>query len=255
MPGRNAAADYALLPAVQAAPRMLSSFAVNNPIIAALDVPTANAALALAETLAPVVGAFKVGKELFVSAGPDIVRKLRDMGSGVFLDLKFHDIPHTVAQSVTAAARLEVDLLTVHASGGPAMLRAAEEAAQAAEVTPLVLGVTVLTSMDEDDLRTIGVNRNPGEQVEQLARLAAENGLRGLVCSPRELPMLRAALGPEMQLVTPGIRPAGSDAGDQKRTLTPVEAVAAGANWLVIGRPITAAENPRAAAEAILATL
>ena len=127
MPGRNAAADYALLPAVQAASGMLSSFAVNNPIIAALDVPTANAALALAETLAPVIGAFKVGKELFVSAGPDIVRKLRDMGSGVFLDLKFHDIPHTVAQSVTAAARLEVDLLTVHASGGPAMLRAAED--------------------------------------------------------------------------------------------------------------------------------
>lgn len=234
---------------------MLSSSAVNNPIIAALDVPTANAALALAETLAPAVGAFKVGKELFVSAGPDIIRQIRATGAKVFLDLKFHDIPHTVAQAVAATARLEVDLLTVHTSGGSAMLRAAEEAAQAGPPPPLVLGVTVLTSMDDDDLHAVGVTDNATAQVKRLAQLAIDSGLRGLVCSPRELPVLRAALGPDIKLVTPGIRPAGSDAGDQKRTLTPTEAMAAGANWLVIGRPITAAENPRAAAEAILATL
>jgi len=226
---------------------------VSNPIIAALDVPTADAALALAAAVAPAVGAFKIGKELFVSAGPDIVRHVRDTGAEVFLDLKFHDIPNTVAKAVASAARLDVQLLTVHASGGTAMLRAAQEAA--GENGPLILGVTVLTSMDENDLAELGIQKSPGEQVQHLAQLATSAGLRGLVCSPMEIAPLREILPAEIQLVTPGIRPAGADAGDQKRVLTPGEALAAGANRLVIGRPIYAAENPRAAAEAILDSL
>lgn len=226
---------------------------MSNPIIAALDVPTADAALALAAAVAPAVGAFKIGKELFVSAGPDIVRRVRDTGAEVFLDLKFHDIPNTVAKAVASAARLDVQLLTVHASGGTAMLRAAQEAA--GENGPLILGVTVLTSMDENDLAELGIQKSPGVQVQHLAQLATTAGLRGLVCSPMEIAPLRDILPTEVQLVTPGIRPAGADAGDQKRVLTPAEALAAGANRLVIGRPIYAAENPRAAAEAIWESL
>lgn len=229
---------------------------MRNPIIVALDVSTAEAALNLARGLAEVVGAFKIGKELFVSAGPEVVRAIRAEGGAVFLDLKFHDIPNTVAKAVAAAARLEVQMLTIHASGGPAMMQAAEAAAREAEgEPPLVLGVTVLTSMDGDDLRAVGQAGDSAEQVERLARLAVDSGLRGLVCSPLELPVLREALPAGVQLVTPGIRPTGSATGDQKRTLTPAEAIAAGADWLVIGRPITEVENPRAAAEAILAEL
>ncbi len=231
-----------------------------NPIIVALDVPTAERAAALAAQLAPVVGAFKIGKELFTAAGPDIVRRLRDTGAPVFLDLKFHDIPNTVARAVEAAVRLDVQLLTVHASGGLAMLQAAERAAQdetrrLGRPPPLVLGVTVLTSLDDAALAEIGFARGTVAQVEHLARLAVKAGLRGLVCSPRELAALRQLLPPEIQLVTPGIRPADAAMDDQKRTLTPREALAAGATWLVIGRPICAAENPRAAAERILAGL
>lgn len=226
---------------------------MSNPIIAALDVPTADEALALAAAVAPAVGAFKIGKELFVSAGPDIVQRVRDTGAEVFLDLKFHDIPNTVAKAVASAARLDVQLLTVHASGGTAMLRAAQEAA--GENGPLILGVTVLTSMDKNDLAELGIQKSPGEQVQHLAQLATAAGLRGLVCSPMEIAPLREILPAEIQLVTPGIRPAGADAGDQKRVLTPAEALTAGANRLVIGRPIYAAENPRAAAEMILESL
>ncbi len=227
----------------------------HNPIIAALDVPDAACALALAEQLAPAVGAFKIGKELFVAEGPDIVRRIRDTGAAVFLDLKFHDIPNTVAKAVASAARLNVQMLTVHASGGTEMLRAAQAAAEEAENTPLILGVTVLTSMDETDLTEIGIQKNPAQQVQHLATLAAAAGLKGLVCSPKEITPLRAILPPETQLITPGIRPAGTDTGDQKRVLTPPLAIEAGASWLVIGRPICAAENPRAAAEAILDSL
>ena len=227
--------------------------AVSNPIIAALDVSTADEALALAAEVAPAVGAFKIGKELFVSAGPDIVQRVRDTGAEVFLDLKFHDIPNTVAKAVASAARLDVQLLTVHASGGTAMLRAAQKAS--GQNGPLVLGVTVLTSMDESDLAELGISKSPADQVRHLAKLATAAGLRGLVCSPMEIAPLREILPAEIQLVTPGIRPAGVDAGDQKRVLTPSEALAAGANRLVIGRPIYAAENPRAAAEAILESL
>ncbi|SVE49316.1 uncharacterized protein METZ01_LOCUS502170, partial [marine metagenome] len=198
---------------------------MRNPIIAALDVPDAETALNLARQLAPAVGAFKIGKELFVSAGPDIVRAIRDEGGAVFLDLKFHDIPNTVARAVAAAAQLDVAMLTIHTSGGRDMMVAAEAAAQEMDNPPLVLGVTVLTSMNGNDLQEIGITEDPAAQVERLAQLAREAGLRGLVCSPREISTLRKVLPREVQLVTPGIRPKGSDADDQKRTLTPAEPI------------------------------
>jgi orotidine-5'-phosphate decarboxylase len=215
---------------------------MRNPIIAALDVPSAEQALALAEQIAPSVGAFKIGKELFVAAGPDIVRRVRAIGAPVFLDLKFHDIPNTVAKAVASAVRLDVQMLTLHASGGSEMMRAAEKAAQDTAKTlgrpvPLVLGVTVLTSSNRETLSEIGCDADPEQQVLRLARLAAASGLRGLVCSPLEIVALRKILPTEIQLVTPGIR------------------TGSGANWLVIGRPIYAAENPRAAAEKILESL
>ncbi|MBK9138475.1 MAG: orotidine-5'-phosphate decarboxylase [Verrucomicrobia bacterium] len=233
---------------------------MRNPIIAALDVPTPERALELAGQLAGAVGAFKVGKELFTAAGPDIVRRLRATGAAVFLDLKFHDIPNTVAAAVRAAVRLDVQMLTIHASGGRPMMQAAEEAArdEAARqgaAPPLVLGVTVLTSLDDAALAEVGIAATSAQQVARLARLAAEAGLRGMVCSPLEIGLLRNVLPPTVQLVTPGIRPAGADRGDQKRTLTPAEAIAAGANWLVIGRPIIAAPDPAAAARAIAESL
>lgn len=232
----------------------------HNPIIAALDVPTADLALKLALEIAPAVGAFKIGKELFTSAGPDIVKRVRDTGAAVFLDLKFHDIPNTVAKAVAAAVRLDVQMLTLHTSGGSEMMRAAEQAAQqtaqqSGRAAPLVLGVTVLTSHDAGSLAEIGWEPNVGQQVERLAQLAAKSGLRGLVCSPLELVALRRVLPAAMQLVTPGIRTGAEKADDQKRTLTPRAALQAGANWLVIGRPIYAAPNPRLAAEQILASL
>ena len=246
----------------------------HNPIIAALDVPSAEQALKLAEQIAPLVGAFKIGSELFTSAGPDIVKKIRATGASVFLDLKFHDIPNTVAKAVASATRLDVQMLTMHTSGGLEMMRAAETSArqtanQAGLNAPLVLGVTVLTSSDSRTLAETGCAANVGAQVERLANLAVKAGLRGLVCSPLEIADLRRILPAHIQLVTPGIRggagilPAFGQAGipshlpddDQKRTLTPREAIDAGANWLVIGRPIYAAENPRAAAEKILASI
>ena len=233
---------------------------IKNPIIAALDVPSAEQALKLAQALAPAVGAFKIGKELFVSAGPDIVKKIRATGAAVFLDLKFHDIPNTVAKAVAAAVRLDVQMLTIHTSGGGEMMRAAEKSAQETAkalglAAPLVLGVTVLTSMDSHALAEIGWQQNVGLQVERLAQLAANSGLGGLVCSPLEIADLRLFLPKEIQLVTPGIRTGAEKSDDQKRTLTPREAMQAGASWLVIGRPIYAAENPRAAAEKILESL
>jgi len=244
---------------------------MRNPIIAALDVPNVEAALKLAGQISPAVGAFKIGGELFTAAGPDIVRRIRDTGAAVFLDLKFHDIPNTVAKAVTAAVRLDVQMLTVHTSGGLEMMRAAEASAQLAakmngRAAPLVLGVTVLTSSNSSTMAEIGCEPNVVAQVERLARLAVQAGLRGLVCSPLEIVALRKILPAQVQLVTPGIRTrlgeasgaawAGAEkADDQKRTLSPREAIQAGANWLVIGRPIYAAENPRAAAEKILESL
>jgi len=233
---------------------------MRNPIIAALDVPDDETALKLAAQIAPAVGAFKIGKELFVAAGPDIVRRVRDTGAAVFLDLKFHDIPNTVAKAVTAAVRLNVQMLTIHTSGGSAMMRAAEKSSQdTAKLlglpSPLVLGVTVLTSLDNAALGEIGIQPDTARQVERLANLAVKAGMRGLVCSPLEIAALRKILPASIQLVTPGIRTGAEEADDQKRTLTPREALQAGANWLVIGRPIYAAENPRAAAEKILESL
>jgi len=233
---------------------------MRNPIIVALDVPSAEKAIQLAERVASVVGAFKIGSELFTAAGPEIVRRIRATGADVFLDLKFHDIPNTVAKAVASAVRLDVQMLTIHTSGGPTMMRAAEEAAQktAADFgrpAPLVLGVTVLTSLDGNELSAVGLPANVGHQVERLAALASASGLRGLVCSPLELAALRQALPESMQLITPGIRGPGDAAGDQKRTLSASEAMAAGASALVIGRPIYAADNPKEAAERILNSL
>src|SRR5271170_3697763 len=233
---------------------------MRNPILVALDVPTADAALKLAGELAPVAGGFKIGSELFTSAGPDIVKKIRAMGAPVFLDLKFHDIPNTVAKAVAAAVQLDVQMLTVHAGGGTEMLKAAEQSAEATawklgRTPPLVLGVTVLTSLDSAGLREVGLDVNVEYQVRRLATVATKAGLRGLVCSPLEISALRKTLPASAQLVTPGIRTGAEKADDQKRTLTPREAMDAGANWLVIGRPICAAENPRAAAEKILESL
>tara|TARA_B100001250_G_scaffold118049_1_gene100221 strand:+ start:163 stop:888 length:726 start_codon:yes stop_codon:yes gene_type:complete len=230
---------------------------MQNPIIVALDVPTAREALELADELGPVVGAFKIGKQLFVSEGPDVVRKLKETGAKIFLDLKFHDIPNTVAKAVQSAIDVGVDMLTVHTSGGSEMLTAAENASneKAAMLgidSPLILGVTVLTSMDDANLAELGIQEGAQGQVVRLAKLAASSGLRGLVCSPQEIKILREELGNEIQLVTPGIRSDSSPADDQKRTMSPAEAIKAGASWLVIGRPITLAENPRAAAIDIL---
>jgi orotidine-5'-phosphate decarboxylase len=239
---------------------LFQNLPMQNPIIAALDVPTAEQALKLAEKIAPAVGAFKIGGELFTSAGPDIVKKIRATGAAVFLDLKFHDIPNTVAKAVASATRLDVQMLTVHTSGGLEMMRAAEKSAQetanqAGLNAPLVLGVTVLTSHDNSTLAEIGLQSNVGQQVDRLANLAVKAGLRGLVCSPLEITDLREMLPAHIQLVTPGIRTGAEKSDDQKRSLTPREAIQAGANWLVIGRPIYAAENPRAAAEKILQSL
>jgi orotidine-5'-phosphate decarboxylase len=229
---------------------------MRNPIIVALDLPDPDKALALARAVGPYVGAVKVGKELFVSAGPEIVRALRQDGVGVFLDLKFHDIPNTVAKAVVAATRLDVQMLTLHAGGGREMMQAAEKAAQETAASlnrpaPLVLAVTVLTSFNESGLAETGVPGGVENQVERLARLATDSGIRGLVCSPLELPRLRSVLPAQVQLVTPGIRTGNEKADDQKRTLSPADAIAAGASWLVVGRPIYAAADPVAAAQAI----
>ena len=233
---------------------------MRNPILVAIDVSTAEAALKLVEQLTPVTGGFKIGSELFTAAGPDIVKKIRAMGAPVFLDLKFHDIPNTVAKAVAAAVQLDVQMLTVHAGGGTEMLKAAEQSAEAAawklgRTPPLVLGVTVLTSLDSTGLREVGLDVNVEYQVRRLAAVATKAGLRGLVCSPLEISALRKALPAQMQLVVPGIRTGAEKTDDQKRTLTPKEAIQAGANWLVIGRPIYAVENPRASAEKILESL
>jgi orotidine-5'-phosphate decarboxylase len=192
---------------------------MRNPIIAALDVPTAEKALKLAGEIAPAVGAFKIGSELFTAAGPDIVKKIRATGASVFLDLKFHDIPNTVTKAVTAAVQLDVQMLTVHTSGGFEMLRAAEQAAEEVawklgRTPPLVLGVTVLTSLNTAALREIGLDVNVEYQVRRLATVATRAGLRGLVCSPQEVVKLRQVVPPAMQLITPGIRTGAEMADD-----------------------------------------
>jgi orotidine-5'-phosphate decarboxylase len=221
-------------------------------LIVALDVPDAASAAALAERLEDNCHWFKVGLELFVAAGPAVLEPLLRRGHSVFLDLKFHDIPNTVAGAVRSAAALGVRMMTVHAAGGPAMLSAARAARDGLADPPELLAVTVLTSMDAAQLSAIGLNRPPAGQVEALARMGLAAGMRGFVCSPQEVASLRALAGPQGVLVIPGIRPAGAAIGDQKRIATPAEALRLGASYLVVGRPITQAPDPAQAAEAIL---
>ncbi len=220
-------------------------------IIVALDYPDAAPALALADRLDPAWCKLKVGKELFVAAGPGLVEALVGRGYQVFLDLKFHDIPNTVAQACKAAARLGVWMLNVHACGGLAMMRAAREALEGIEPHPHLVAVTVLTSLTRADLAAIGLDLSHEEQVLRLAHLAHEAGLDGVVCSAREAERLRRELSPSFLLVTPGIRPAGSPGDDQSRILTPIQALRAGADYLVVGRPITRAADPVAALQTL----
>ena len=222
-----------------------------SKIIVALDFADASSALALVGRLDSSLCRLKVGKELFTAAGPDLVRALVARGFEVFLDLKFHDIPNTVAAACRAAAGLGVWMMNVHASGGRRMMTAAQEALAGLEKRPLLIAVTVLTSMSAEDLGEVGVSDAPADQVLRLARLTQDCRLDGVVCSAQEATLLRADLGAAFRLVTPGIRPAGAEAGDQRRVMTPVEALRAGATDLVIGRPITAAADPLAALQQI----
>ncbi|MDH3241218.1 MAG: orotidine-5'-phosphate decarboxylase [Alphaproteobacteria bacterium] len=239
---------------------MTADQTIRNKLYCAIDTPDAARAEALAAGLAGAVGGIKLGLEFFAAHGPAGVRKVMDRATGVdlFLDLKFHDIPNTVAAAMRAAVPLGPRLINVHAGGGRAMMAAAREAAREAADTagcaaPLVLGVTVLTSLDGEDLASLGVGAAPEDQVVRLASLAAEAGLDGVVCSAREITALRRALGTDFILVTPGIRPAGAEAGDQKRVVTPAQAIRDGADFLVIGRPITGQPDPAAAARRIAA--
>lgn len=238
-----------------------------NRVLVALDVDSAAKAIALADALRGSVGGFKIGKQLFTAEGPSMVRTLAERGDQVFLDLKFHDIPNTVAGAVASAVSTGAWMVNVHASGGRRMMQAAAESATAAaqrlnRPRPLVIGVTVLTSLEEQQLREVGVDRPMIDQVVALARLAQDAGLDGVVASPQEIEAIRAACGADFQIVTPGIRPdppktqkTPATADDQARTMTPAEAITRGASYLVIGRPITAAADPRAAAERISADI
>jgi orotidine-5'-phosphate decarboxylase len=217
----------------------------------ALDHPDAYQAMKLVDSLGQTCQWFKVGMELYYAAGNDIIRQLRDRGFDVFLDLKLHDIPNTVAGAVRSATKAGASLLTIHASGGPAMMTAAAEAAKAPG-SPRLLAVTVLTSMDDAQLAATGITASPAEQVLKLAKLARQSGIDGFVCSAEEVAAVRAATGPQTLLVIPGIRPAGAAIDDQKRIATPAQAIAQGASMLVIGRPITQAKDPASAAEDIL---
>ena len=228
--------------------------ATEKPVIVALDFPDAATALGLAGKLDPALCRVKVGQELFTRAGPDLVRRLGDTGFDVFLDLKYHDIPNTVAGAVAAAADLGVWMVNVHASGGRAMLEAARNALPENGGT-LLIAVTVLTSMGKEDLAEINISVTPEQQVLTLANLTRECGLDGVVCSAKETPALRQAMGENFILVTPGIRPSGDSANDQKRIMTPAEAMASGSNYLVIGRPVTQAPDPTAKLRTIMEEL
>jgi len=224
-----------------------------NPILCAIDTPDLARAQALIAATQGAVGGVKLGLEFFVAHGPEGIRKAAADQRNVFLDLKLHDIPNTVAGAVKSALALDPLLLTIHCGGGPAMMRAAAEARGAARTR--LLGVTVLTSLDDSDLAAVGQNGPTAAQVRRLALLAQESGLDGVICSPQEIAMLREVCRKDFLLVVPGIRPAGVAAQDQKRVQTPRDAIAAGADWLVIGRPITEAPDPGAAARAIFAEI
>ena len=225
--------------------------ATTSPLIIALDYPDMAAALAMADQLDPTRCRVKVGKELFTRVGPDILKALHQRGFEVFLDLKFHDIPNTTAQAVLAAAEHGVWMTNVHAGGGARMMEAAASALATRQLETRLIAVTVLTSMEQSDLAGIGLDVTPLAQVERLASLAQQSGMHGVVCSARETPSIKALCGPDFLKVTPGIRPSFAQAGDQRRTMTPGEAMAAGSTHLVIGRPVTQAENPMAALAAI----
>lgn len=233
-----------------------------DKLLVALDVESGERAMQLVNALGGLAGGFKIGNRLFTSEGPALVRRIVDAGSRVFLDLKYHDIPNTVEQAVEAAVGTGAWMINVHASGGIAMMQAAvragrETAARLGRPAPLMIGVTVLTSMDQEALRATGVERPVLEQVIALARLTREAGLQGVVASAQETRAIRQACGPEFQVVTPGIRgaAAGADRNDQTRTMGPAEAIRAGASYIVVGRPIIAASDPRAAAAAIVEEL
>ena len=221
-------------------------------LIVALDVPSAAHARQVLQTLGEAITTYKIGKQLFTAEGPGIVRDLVSSGRKVFLDLKFHDIPNTVGAAVRSAAELGVSMLTVHASGGSKMLKAAVEAANASTAKPMILAVTVLTSLSDSDLQEIGVSGNVLSQVLRLGALARSAGCGGLVASAHEARELRRELGDGFEIVTPGVRPAGSAVGDQARVLTPAEAIRAGATRLVIGRPVVEARDPRQAVAQII---
>jgi orotidine-5'-phosphate decarboxylase len=227
----------------------------SNPVFVALDTPDLHRATEIAKSVKPYVGGLKVGLEFITANGPDGICTIVELGVPVFADVKFHDIPNTVAGASRAICSLGVAMFNIHVSGSVAMVRAAVAAAAESEGRPRVLGVTVLTSMEESDLEMVGQNGDMRDQVLRLARLAKSTGLDGIVCSPHEIAAVREACGPDCLIVTPGIRPAGSQRGDQRRLTTPVEAMRAGADILVIGRPITGASDPGAAAHAIAAEI
>ncbi len=225
-------------------------------LIVALDVPGRKEAEEKIKAIGPDVSFYKIGLELFIAAGPDVVRAVKGLGKKVFLDLKLHDIPRTVERAVKSAGALGADLLTIHSVGGPAMIKAAAEAAaEFGASAPKILAVTVLTSLDAADLKDVGIARSPEDQVRAAASLAVSSGADGLVCSPREVGALAKNLRRGTLLVTPGVRPAGAAVGDQKRIATPGDAVRDGSTHLVVGRPILAAPDPAAAAAAILAEM
>ena len=229
---------------------------VDPKIIVALDYDNQQDAMFMAQCLDPQRCRLKVGKELFTIAGPELIKSLHQLGFEVFLDLKFHDIPNTVAKAVLAAAKLGVWMVNVHASGGSEMMETTIAAMQTAGgKQPLLIAVTVLTSMDASGLRETGINQTPAERVLELAKLTQNSGLAGVVCSAQEAQLLKQELGSEFILVTPGIRPAFASVGDQKRIMTPAQAIAAGSDYLVIGRPITQADDPMHALELIEAEI
>jgi orotidine-5'-phosphate decarboxylase len=223
-----------------------------NPVFCALDTTDVSKALAWAKAIKPYVGGLKIGMEFFNANGPQGVAKVAEVGLPIFLDLKLHDIPNTVAGGIRALLSLGIAITNIHASGGPAMMRAAaDEAAKAGAKRPKIIGVTMLTSLDASDLAATGVSGTSAEQVVRLAKLAQASGLDGVVCSAHEIEPLRRALGKDFMLIVPGIRPAGASLADQKRVMTPREAFALGATIIVVGRPITEAADPAAAARAI----
>jgi orotidine-5'-phosphate decarboxylase len=233
----------------------MSAARFSNPLFVAIDTPDLDRALALARAIKPHVGGLKIGLEFLTAQGPDGVGRIVEIGLPVFADTKFHDIPNTAAGAAREIAKLGVAIFNIHVSGGAAMMRAAVEAARTANPSIKVIGVTVLTSLGDGDLDSVGQRGPAADQVVRLATLARTSGLDGVVCSPREIASVRKACGADFLIVTPGVRPLGSDLADQRRVMTPLEAARAGADILVVGRPITGAADPALAARAIVAEL